>query len=86
MTQINGNGNRWRLNRQVSLGVIVQVLMLASLIIGSWVNLQSQLNLLQHDMRRLIDCQNDLHKRIETLHTHSITTEYRLSALEKTKK
>ncbi len=45
----------WRLNRQVNISVLVQLLFLASLIVGSWVNLQRQLDLLQHDVTALID-------------------------------
>jgi hypothetical protein len=31
--------NNWKFDRQVNLGVIVQLVLLASLIVGSWVNL-----------------------------------------------
>jgi len=72
----------WRLNRQVNLSVLVQLILLASLILGSWVNLQRQLDLLQRDVTMLLDCQKKFEQRIETLSTKSIEHEYRLRAME----
>ncbi|MHC4095725.1 MAG: hypothetical protein ACYSU3_06665 [Planctomycetota bacterium] len=40
----------WEFNRQINVSVLVQLVFLASLIVGSWVNLQRQLDLLQHDV------------------------------------
>jgi len=40
----------WRLDRRISLSVLVQLMVLASLIVGSWLNLQRQLDLLQRDV------------------------------------
>ena len=34
----------WSFNRQINLSVLVQLVLLASLIVGSWVNLQRQLD------------------------------------------
>ena len=73
----------WRFSRQVNLSVLVQLLLLASLIIGSWVNLQRQLDLLQHDVTMLLDCYKNFEQRIETLTAKSIGYEYRLRAVEK---
>jgi hypothetical protein len=74
----------WRLNRQVNLSVIIQVILLASLIMGSWLNLQRQLDLLQRDVATLLQSQENLDQRIESLWTKSIAHEYRLQAIEKT--
>jgi len=73
----------WRLNRQINLAVIVQLVLLASLIVGSWVNLQSQLDLLQHDVTMLLQSQETLQQRFDSLWTQSISYEYRLQAIEK---
>ena len=72
-----------RLNRQISLSVIVQLMFLASLIVGSWLNLQRQLDLLQRDVSTLLRSQDGLQTRIESLWTQSLSHEYRLQALEK---
>ncbi|KPL20746.1 MAG: hypothetical protein AMJ75_11295 [Phycisphaerae bacterium SM1_79] len=77
------NSNKWRLSRQINLSVIVQLLLLASLILGSWINLQRQLGLLQRDVGILLDGQKELEQKIELLWSKSISHEYRLRAVEK---
>jgi hypothetical protein len=78
-----GNSKSWRLNRQINLSVIVQLVLLASLIVGSWVNLQRQLDLLQRDVSMLLQSQNSIEQKLESLWTKSISYEYRLQAVEK---
>lgn len=77
------NSKSWRLNRQINLSVLVQLVLLASLIVGSWVNLQRQLDLLQHDVTYLCQCQKDFQQKLESLQEKSISYEYRLRAMEK---
>ncbi|MFB0524294.1 MAG: hypothetical protein ACETVZ_02055 [Phycisphaerae bacterium] len=73
----------WRLNRQINVSVIVQLMLLASLIVGSWFNLQTQLDLLQRDISMLLQCQYSLQQKLESLWSKSISHEYRLQAIEK---
>jgi hypothetical protein len=73
----------WRLNRQINLSVIVQLILLASLIVGSWLNLQRQLDFLQRDVTMLLESNDRLQEKLETLWTQSFSHEYRLQALEK---
>jgi len=77
------NSTGWRLNRQINLSVVVQLLLLASLIVGSWVNLQRQLDLLQRDVSMLLAGQKEFEQKIELLWVKSISHEYRLRAIEK---
>jgi hypothetical protein len=77
------NSNKWRLNRQINLSVIIQLLLLASLIVGSWLNLQRQLDLLQRDVGMLLDGQKVFEQKLELLWSKSISHEYRLRAIEK---
>jgi hypothetical protein len=77
------NEQGWRLNRQVNISVLVQLVFLASLIVGSWVNLQRQLDLLQRDVTYLCECQKNFERKLERLHERSISYEYRLRAIEK---
>jgi hypothetical protein len=77
------NSKSWRLNRQINLSVIVQLLLLASLIVGSWANLQRQLDLLQRDVSMLLKSQNSIEQKLESLWTKNISHEYRLRAVEK---
>ena len=77
------NSRSWQFNRRVNLSVLVQLVFLASLIVGSWVNLQRQLVLLQRDVTYLCQCQKDFQQKLELLQSKSISYEYRLRALER---
>jgi hypothetical protein len=76
------NSRSWQFNRQIYASVLVQLVLLAGLIIGTWVNLQRQLDLLQHDVTILLQSQRRFEQKIETLSAKSISYEYRLRALE----
>ena len=77
------NSKSWQLNRQVNVSTLVQLVLLACLIIGCYVNLQRQLDLLQRDVTMLLQCQKDSSRKLEDLSATSISYEYRLRALEK---
>lgn len=83
MANENTSANSWRLDRQVSLGVIVQLVLLASLIVGSWVNLQRQLDIVQHDINLLLQTQQSWQNKLDTLNERCVSYEYRLRAIEK---
>ena len=86
MTQNKNNHQRWVFNKQINLSIIIQLSFLAILIIGTWVNLQKQLTILQHDMTRLIQTQQQFQKKIELIDKSSICFDYRLKTIEKTMK
>ena len=77
------NLRNWRFDRRITLSGLVQLVFLASLIVGSWVNLQRQLDLLQRDVTYLCQCQENVERRLESLWSKSISYEYRLRAIEK---
>lgn len=77
------NSKRWYFNRQINLSVLIQLVFLAALIVGSWVNLQRQLDLLQRDVTYLCQCQKNFEAKLESLQAKSISHEYRLQAIEK---
>ncbi|MCK4913015.1 MAG: hypothetical protein KAI59_04160 [Planctomycetes bacterium] len=76
------NIKNWQFNRQINLSVLVQLTFLASLIVGSWVNLQRQLDLLQKDVSILLQCQKNFEQKLESLSAKTIAHEYRLRAVE----
>jgi len=78
-----GNSKSWQFNRQINVSVLVQLVLLASLIVGSWVNLQRQLDILQRDVNMLLQCQKNAEQKLESLWSKSISYEYRLRAIEK---
>ena len=77
------NSRNWRINRQVNLSVLVQLIFLASLIVGSWVNLQRQLDLLQRDVGLILERHKAFQEKFESLQEKAIAYEYRLRAVEK---
>jgi len=74
--------SNWSFDHQVNLSVLVQLILLASLIVGSWVNLQRQLYLLRHDVRLLLEQQKEFEEELETISAKSISYEYRIQAIE----
>ncbi len=78
-----GNSKSWQFNRQINVSVLVQLVLLASLIVGSWINLQRQLDILQRDVNMLLQCQQNFEQKLESLWSQSISYEYRLRTLEK---
>ncbi|MBN1508742.1 MAG: hypothetical protein JW955_17975 [Sedimentisphaerales bacterium] len=76
------NPTSWRIDRRINLSVLLQLFVLASLILGSWLNLQRQLDLLQHDVGMLLQSQKEFQQKIESLSERSLSCEYRLQALE----
>jgi len=77
------NGKTWRLNKTVNLSVLVQLAFLASLIVGSWVNLQRQLDSLQRDVTSLLESQKRSADKVEVLQEKVISHEFRLKQFEK---
>ncbi len=73
----------WRLDRRINLSVLLQLMVLASMILASWVNLQRQLDLLQHDVSMLLQSQKEFQQKLETLSERSLSHEYRLQLMEK---
>lgn len=77
------NSRSWHFNRRVNLSVLIQLAFLAFLIVGSWLNLQRQLDLLQHDVSILLQSQKNFEQKLELLQAQNISYEYRIRAIEK---
>ena len=73
---------RWRLERRVSVSVLVQLVTLAGLIVGSWVNLQRQLDIVSHDVKQLLTSQEKFCDKLDRVQEKTIAQEYRLQTLE----
>ncbi len=73
----------WRLDRRINLSVLVQLMVLASLILGSWLNLQRQLDGLQRDVTMLLKTQEGFTEKLSLLSDRTLSHEYRLQAIEK---
>jgi hypothetical protein len=66
--------------------VLVQLVFLAALILGTWVNLQRQLCLLEHNVGRLLENQKQFQDKLQQLSETYVEFEYRLRAMEKESK
>lgn len=75
--------NGWQLNKQINLSMLIQLVFLATLIVGSWINLQNRLNLLQHDVTRLLETNKEYAQKIDSLSAKSLEYEYKLKLFEK---
>jgi hypothetical protein len=75
--------NRWRLDRRIDLSVLLQIMTLASLIVGSWINIQRQLDQLQRDVTVVLESQKTNTAKLETVSAQALAHEYRLQAVEK---
>ncbi len=56
-------------SKTYQLSLLVLLLLSACLIVGSWLNLQQQLDILQNKITALIESQNTLIKRLEQLNS-----------------
>ena len=77
------NVKSWYFDRRINISVLIQIFLLASLIVGSWINLQRQLDLLQHDVQTLLQNQKTFCSKLENLQATSISHEYRLQVIER---
>lgn len=73
---------RWRLDRRVSVSVLIELVTLAGLIAGSWVNLQRQLDIVSHDVKQLLAAQDQMCRKLEQVQEKTVAHEYRLQAVE----
>ncbi len=73
----------WKLDKKISLSVLAQLLTLAGLILGSWLNLQRQLDSLGRDVKLLLQTQDKFCDKMERLHERTTAHEYRIQSLEK---
>lgn len=79
---MNVKRDRWQFERRVNLSAMVQLIMLAGLILGSWANLQRQLDRVQHDVQKLLAAQEKFCTKLEALQERTISHEYQLRTIE----
>jgi hypothetical protein len=72
----------FHIDRQISLSFFLELFLLASLIVGSWVNLQRQLDGLQRDVKMLLENQGQFVSKVEGMQEKTIAMDYRIKAME----
>ena len=70
-----------QIERRVSISLILQLVTPAALILGSWINLQRQLDLVAHDVKLLLNNQEKFTSRLEVLQEKTISHDYQLRTL-----
>lgn len=73
----------WQFKKEVNLSMVLQLCLMASLVIGSWLNLERRIDALQHDVETLLKGQDRFSGRVEELSADTVRTKYRLEAIEK---
>jgi uncharacterized membrane protein YqgA involved in biofilm formation len=73
------------MDKKMNLSVLVQLLTLAGLIVGSWINLQRQLDLMGRDVKQLLTTQEKFCDKMEQLQERTVAHEYQIRELEKKK-
>lgn len=73
---------RWRMDRQVNLAMLIQLVLLASLILGQWMDTQRRLDRVSYDVARLGEQLEQFGQRLDDIGEKTIANEVRLSVLE----
>ena len=73
---------RWRLDRQVNLSMLIQLVLLASLILGQWMDTQRRLDRVSYDVTRLGEQLEQFGRRLDGVNEKTLAHEVRLSVLE----
>lgn len=79
---MNAKQNHWHFERRVNVSAVVQLITLAGLIVGTWANLQRQLDTVQRDVQQLLTAQEKFCTKLESLQERTISQEYRLQRIE----
>jgi hypothetical protein len=74
--------NRWRFDRQLNLTMLVQLALLASLILGQWMDTQRRLDRVSYDVAKLSERVSRFGERLDGVSEKTIRHEVRLSTLE----
>lgn len=78
------NNSSWKLRKEITLGTILQIVVLAGMLIASWSNLQSRLAIIRYEINRLASENQKMYQQIELLGYECQNHKYRIKFLEKT--
>ena len=86
MTKCNKNNkpisSTWKLRCEITLGTVLQMILLLGMIGTGWSNLRSALAIIQHDLDRLLQTERKLEAQVDSLSENVFNHEYRLGHLE----
>ena len=76
------DGSAWRFRREVTLGTLLQLVVLLAMVVASWSNLQRELAVIHWDLTQLIESNREQLQKVETLVGKVEYHEYRLGRIE----
>lgn len=79
----NDNVTVWRFQRDISLGTIMNVLAIITVVMITWGNLQKELALIHYNLNQLVASNMKLQEHIENQTSQFIDHEFRIGSLEK---
>ena len=74
--------NKQQTERRIRVSLILQLVAPAALILGSWINLQRQLDLVAHDVKLLLNKQEKFASRLDVLQEKILSHDFQLRALQ----
>ena len=78
----NSNNEKWHINKQINISTIIQIILLASLILGSWLNIQYQLNTLENDISQILKGQKCFAEKVENLSSDVFANKYEIRIIK----
>ncbi len=73
----------WQFRREITLGAVVQLIVLAGMVIAGWSNLQKELALIRRELTLLSERSIQIQQHMEKLDTQCREQEYRIRMIEK---
>jgi hypothetical protein len=80
---VAATAHSWSFRREITLGHVVQVLVLIGTVMVGWCNLQKELVLIRHELSQINSTQAKFGTHIDSLVEKTHDHEYRLKYLEK---
>ena len=75
-------GANWQFRREITLGTLVQLILVLAMLAVGWSDLQSELVIIQHDLSQVAASQEKLQVHLKELTVQAQRREYRVRRLE----
>ena len=80
--KLHNETSSWCFRREVTLGTVLHIIVILSMVIAGWSNLQKELVLIRHELTQLIISKEQLCEHMEKLSERSRSHDYRIMKLE----
>lgn len=76
----------WRFRREITVGIVVHLIVLLSMVAAAWSNLQKDMAVIQHQLQWLLETNAKLQNHCENMSVICQKHEYQIRALEEVAK